>query len=93
MAKLKELYKPSVRNRASICSWTLEFKFLTREQCLKFINLYLNEIDYSDNVSYRAVRGDSVILDEHYVTIENMTWAGNLTKVGKLLEKCDYQME
>lgn len=93
MAKTKELYKPTVRNRASICNWTLEAKFLTREQCQRFINLYLTEFDEADNVSYRAVRGDSMLLDEHYVVIENMSWAANLTKVGRLLEKCDYQME
>lgn len=93
MTKKKEPYQPTVRGRASICTWDLEFKFLTREQCKKFINLYLDEFEWSDNIKYEMVVGDSMTKDEHWVTIENSSWANNLTRVGKLLEKCDYQSE
>lgn len=93
MKKEKTLYQPTVRGSASICSWTLKFRFLTREQCLKFINLYLKEFEYSDNITYEMVVGDSVTKNEHWVTIEDVIWANNLTRVGKLLEKCDYEFE
>ena len=86
----KESYQPVVRGSASICTWNLEFRFLTREQCQKFINLYLEEFAYANNIKYEMVVGDSVVKDEHWVTIESMSWANNLTKVGKLLERCDY---
>lgn len=88
-----QTYKPTVRGRASICEWTLEFKFLTREQCLKFINLYLKDFDHAHNIKYDYIIGDSVTIGEHWVTIEDVSWANNLTRVGKLLEKCDYRME
>lgn len=88
-----EPYRPVVRGSASICSWTLEFRFLTREQCLKFINLFLDEFTYADNIKYNMVIGDSLIKDEHWVTVENVSWANNLTKVGELLEQCDYRMD
>lgn len=87
-----EPYRPVVRGRASICTWTLQFKFLTREQCTKFINLYLEEFEYASNVEYEMILGDSLTKDEHWVTIEN-SWANNLTRVGQLLEQCDYQQD
>lgn len=91
--KEKKLYQPVVRGRASICNWNLEFRFLTREQCIKFINLYLNEFDYADNIQYKMICGDSLTANQYWVTIEESAWANNLTAVGKLLEKCDYQQE
>lgn len=93
MAKDKKLYQPTVRNCASICNWNLSFRFYTREQAQKFINLYLNEFESADNISYTLIAGDSLTKDEHWVNIEHMSWANNLTRVGKLLEKCDYQMQ
>lgn len=91
--KPKQPYQPVVRGSASICAWNLEFKFLTREQCQKFINLYLDEFEYADNIKYQLIVGDSITKNEHWVAIEDSRWAYNLTRVGKLLEKCDYQME
>ena len=87
-----ETYKPTVRGSASICTWTLNFRFLTREQCVKFINLYLAEFEYASNVEYEMIVGDSLTKDEHWVSIEG-SWANNLTKVGQLLEQCDYRMD
>lgn len=93
MTKKKAPYQPTVRGSASVCTWTLEFKFLTREQCQKFIGLYLDEFEYATNIKYEMTVGDSFTKNEHYITIEHGSWANNLTRVGKLLEKCDYQME
>ena len=89
----KKPYQPTVGGHASICNWSLEFKFLTREQCQKFINLYLDEFGFADNIKYEMVAGDSITRSEHWVTLENVIWANNLTRVGKLLEKCDYRMD
>lgn len=89
----EETYRPVVRGRASICTWSLEFRFLTREQCVKFINLYLADFDYADNIKYEYIVGDSITQGEHWVTIEEVSWANNLTRVGQLLEQCDYQQE
>lgn len=93
MAEKKEPYRPVVRGSASICSWNLEFKFLTREQCKKFINLFLDEFEFANNIKYDMIHGDSITKNEHWVTIEDFAWANNLTRVGKLLEKCDYESE
>lgn len=89
----KKLYQPVVRGSASVCTWSLEFKFLTREQCKKFINLFLDEFEFANNIKYDKITGDSITKDEHWVTIEDFSWANNLTRVGKLLEKCDYEQE
>lgn len=43
---MKEKYpggQPCANKRASICSWSLEFTFRTREQCL-----YNDSIDYDE---------------------------------------------
>lgn len=87
-----KLYQPKAGSRASICSWNLSFYFLTKEQCLKFINLYMDEFPYS-SFEYKHVVGDSLTKDEHWITIENYSWAYNLEEVARLIRKCDYQME
>lgn len=85
---------PTVRGRASICQWTLEFRFYDKAQCSKFIELYMNlECTGSDNIKYEVFRGDSLTLDEHWVTIEDGTWANNLTRIAQMLEKVDYNNE
>lgn len=89
---LAKLYQPKAGTRASICSWNLSFYFLTKEQCLKFINLYMNKFPYS-SFEYKHVVGDSLVKDEHWIIIENYSWAHNLEDVAKLLKKCDYQMD
>jgi hypothetical protein len=85
---MKEKYpsgQPCDNYRASICSWELEFSFLTREQCLKFINLWLTEFLPPTKITYQENSDDT-----HSVLIENGGWAHNLTRLAELLELCDY---
>jgi hypothetical protein len=91
MGKKKELYQPVVGTRASICHWDLEFSFLTKEQCKKFIDEYM-KIDMPIEFAYKQVNRDSFDPTLHIVKL-NSTWADNLTDVAKILEKCDYQNE
>ncbi len=89
----KELYQPTVRGQASICHFDLSFKFLTREQCQNFINLYLDEFEYADNIRYQMIIGDSLTKNEHWVYVEDGSWASNLKRIAELLIECDYEQE
>lgn len=86
-------YQPTWGNsRASICHWNLQFRFHTKEQCQKFIDLLMKEeIDY--HFEYWYEMGDSVTPPNYWVSIEDHSWAKNLTRVSKLLEKVDYDMD
>ena len=86
-------YKPTWGNsRASICHWNLQFKFHTKEQCQKFIDLLMKEeIEY--HFEYWYEMGDSTTPPDHWVSIKDQAWAKNLSRVAKLLEKVDYEMD
>ena len=90
---MKKPYQPTWgRSRASICEWNLSFRFHTKEQCQDFIQLLMDEeIDY--HFEYHVEHGDSSTPPNYCVAIHNMSWARNLKRVAKLLEKVDYEME
>ena len=89
----KEPYKPTWgRTRASICHWNLSFRFHTKEQCQKFIELLMKE-DIGYHFEYFEESGDSSTPSNYWVEIHDMSWAKNLTDVAKLLEQVDYEME
>jgi hypothetical protein len=84
-------YGPTIRNRASICAWNLQFRFYDKQQCTKFITAYMElEVSGADNIKYSTITGDSLTLDEHWVSIEEGVWASNLSTIAKLLEDVDY---
>ena len=83
---------PVVRNRASICEWNLTFRFYDKSQCTRFISQWMEtECTGADNIKYQVIKGDSLTLDEHWIKIEEGTWANNLTTIAKLLEEVDYK--
>lgn len=86
-------YQPTWGNsKASICHWNLSFRFHTKEQCQKFIELLMKEeIDY--NFEYRYEMGDSSNPPDYWIEIHDMSWAKNLKTVSKILEKVDYQWD
>lgn len=90
---MKTPYQPTWgRSRASICEWTLAFRFYTKEQCQRFIELLMaEEIDYQ--FEYYVETGDSSTPPNYRIQISQMPWASNLKRVAKLLEKVDYEME
>lgn len=89
MKKVFEKGQPVVRGRSAIVHWDLYISFLCKEQLAKFIKLMLKEeIDYK--ISVGIERGDSVTPDIWTLTIHDMSWANNLTRIGTLLEKVDY---
>ena len=83
---------PIIRNRASICTWNLRFRFYDKNQCAKFIEKYMAlECTGADNITYECIMGDSIKLDEHWIDIAEGVWANNLTTIAKLLEEVDYK--
>lgn len=87
--RLYEIYKPTKNNKASICHWELEFEFITKEQCQKFINLYM-ELEIPVSFSYTTSMGDSGTSDRHIILVENGIWANNLKILAEILDKVDY---
>ena len=83
-------YKPTVNNRASICEFDLKIRFLTKEQCQKFINAYLETVEYPCDMRY--TRRDDAVLVEHIVSITGGQWAKNLAQIAALLEQVDFQL-
>ena len=87
-------YGPTIHNRASICTWDLQFRFYDKQQCTKFIAAFMElEVSGADNIKYEVSVGDSIKLDEHWITIEGGVWANNLSTIAKLLEDVDYKMD
>lgn len=85
-------YGPSIRGKASICTWDLQFRFYDKNQCTKFIAAFMElEVSGADNIKYEVIAGDSFKLDEHWITIVSGVWANNLTTIAKLLEDVDYK--
>lgn len=83
---------PTIRNRASICTWNLRFRFYDKNQCTKFIEKFMAlECAGTDNITYECIRGDSLTLDEHWIDLSEGVWANNLTTIAKLLEEVDYK--
>ena len=78
-------------NKASVCHWDLMFYFLTKEQCITFINEYLSTVEYPAPVRYEHEAGDSLTPDKHIVHIEDGAWADNLAEVAQMIRKVDYR--
>jgi hypothetical protein len=89
---MTKLYQPVVGRNASICHWSLSFSFYTKEQCERFISEYMKEAILV-NFNYRVEIGDGSKPYQYVVDIDDMSWANNLTRVAKILEKIDYQDE
>lgn len=84
--------KPCVGGRASICEWTLTFRFLRKDQISEFIKLLFEDsIDYNFECEYKWDNSENRYIYE--VTIYNMSWAYNLETISKLLQKVDYKDE
>jgi len=77
---------PAPNYRASICTWSLQFKFETREQCTSFMFELLETSDIPWNINYEEQEGNN-----HIVSIDEMSWAKNLTLVSEILERVDYK--
>ena len=83
---------PTVRGRASVCNWDLQFRFYDKSQCSRFIEKFMAlESCGATNIKYHMIHGDSLTLDEHWVEIEEGCWAHNLIKIAKLLDEVDYK--
>ncbi len=84
--------KPIVGGRASICTWSVSASFLTKKQAVDAIHKLLNEeIDF--NVKFEKTWDTAENKEKFHLTIEDMSWANNLTTVAKILEEVDYNME
>lgn len=77
----------------SVCVANLNFSFNSKKQINKFIKLFLKKSKYITNFSYNMTTNvDSCghSSEIHSITINNIHWARNLTKISKLIGKCDY---
>lgn len=89
---MKEKYTPTVKGKASICHWNLQFRFYTKDQCKKFIKLLMKEnVNY--HYEYWYVMGDSSNPSEYWISIKDQPWANNLVRIAKILQKVDYEFE
>jgi hypothetical protein len=79
---------PVIRRRASVITSSLTVRVYWNKQLNKVIK-YL--VDQDMEFNYKIIPGDSMILDEYILEIPNIYWATNLTKLAKMLEKCDYK--
>ncbi len=85
---------PTVKGRASICHWNLEFRFFDKEQCSKFMKEWMEmEVTGSFSIKYEKFSGEGTEPEEHWITIEDGVWAHNLVKIAQLLESVDYSDE
>lgn len=86
----KKPYKPVVGQRASIATWSMQVRFLVKEQQAKFVKLLLNEeVDYDvrSYLDWCPTENRNV----YWVEISTMSWANNLVRVGELMKKVDYR--
>lgn len=79
--------KPVVRGRASILTTDIEISFYEKHQIDEVFH-FLVDNDY--DFSFETEKGDSLTLDKHMLTIHNISWAYNVTRLFKFLEGLDY---
>lgn len=80
----------------SVCNANLSFSFSSREQCSKFIKLFLKNFGYADNINYETINNFDECgypHERHCITIKDIHWAENLIAIAKLIKKCDYKDE
>jgi hypothetical protein len=80
-----------VGNKASVCTWELTFSFLCKKQVDKFIRLLLKDCVDMYTITFEVWSDYKDNRDNHYVTVSS-SWAHNITRVAKMLEKVDYKM-
>lgn len=83
-------YKPNepvVRNRASVLTTDVEVTFYEKHQVDEVFS-FLVEKGYE--FYFETEMGDSLKLDQHKLTVVNISWANNVTELFQFLEKLDY---
>ena len=83
---------PTVRNRSAVIHADITLKFISKDQCDRFVKEYLKTTDYP-SLEIETIIGDSLELDQFLVTITDVCWGHNLTRIGKIAEKYDYSCE
>lgn len=81
-----------VDGHASICHWDLRFSFLTKDQCMEFIN-ELSKTDLQINFSCSEELGMEGKERRFVIELHDMVWAHNLTIVAKILQTIDYNYD
>jgi hypothetical protein len=79
-----------INGRASICRWSLEAAFLTKEQAASVVQKILAlSVDFP--VSYSVEYSAREDRDVHVVRIGEMSWANNLVAAAEILRESDWQ--
>jgi hypothetical protein len=85
--------KHTVKNKngaeeASICEWSLEFRFKTKEQCAVFFDkLFKTDLRVSASCAEELADRNSLFV----CTVEGL-WAKNLQIIAEILEEVDYEV-
>lgn len=84
--------KTVINNRASVCTWDLQFYFLRKEQCQFVIEKFM-KIEIPMNFSYREENfwEENRSVTRFIIEIKNMPWANNLTHIAEILESVDHK--
>jgi len=81
-----EYYHKS-KNAASICTWSLELKFVNKEQVFDVVEK-LGKFEHDLHIEIEPKDDESFL-----IMVYNMSWAANLVEVAKLIEECDFSWE
>jgi hypothetical protein len=82
--------KWTTRNRASVIHSSIQVTVLIKEQLEAAIKWC---VDNNYDFTWEVNRGDSLTPDEYVLSIEDMSWANNLTEFAKILERSDYESD
>ena len=81
--------QPTVRNRASVATTTLSVSFYSKDQLDLFVK-DLVKAELYPNFEVETAVGDSLTLDVYTVTVRDISWGHNVTRLAKIIEKYDY---
>ena len=81
--------EPVVRGQAAVIHSAVELSFRSSEQLSLFVKALLADEKYP-HFTVETVVGDSLTPDIFKVTIHDIAWAHNLTRIGKIAERIDY---
>lgn len=74
---------------SDVCKWSLVFSFKEKERVVEFIRILLDqEINFPFEFEHRLLD----VGEDYTVTVNDMSWAHNLTTVAKILEGVDFSM-
>ena len=78
-----------VNGKASVCTWRVQVKFLSADQCLKFITTMMKDFDPIPDFTFE----NNPETEGFIITIGEYSWANNLKILAEMLEDVDFSAE